>query len=81
MKKQALFIIAICTALSACATTNSQDKTSEKMADKPAAEAVTPTVAPEKASKATCKKGDPGYPRCTTGGGATSGPILGGTRE
>jgi len=81
MNKQILIIIATCTALSACATTSNPDKTSDTMAKKPAAEAVTPTVAAEKVGKATCKKGDPGYPRCTTGGGATSGPVLSGTRE
>ena len=75
MKNRIIAIIALSLTMTACATTGSMNTASDDMSAKPKTETVTPPVS-EEAPTPSCQEGDPGYPRCTTGGGATSGPIL-----
>ena len=68
MKKTKLITIAALVGfgLAGCATTVDNTKSDNEMMK---SEATTTKVA-------TCKEGDPGYPKCETGGGL-GGPILG----
>jgi hypothetical protein len=66
MKKFVISAAVLSFALSACAHMQPDNKMDDAAAEKPKAESM----------EVTCKEGDPGFPRCTTGGGATGGPVL-----